>query len=348
MSNGFFTEKSTKKQMEYTGEIIIAQAWIGAAIAAAAAIGMGLLNRRSQKKDQKELTKQQIEAQKELSRDNQKIGLENWESTNFLQQRQQMEKAGINPGLMYSKGGGQGMGVTPAGSVTGGQANPNAIEGGMGQTIQGMRMAQELKNLKAEERKTNAEADNLEGVDRGLKEAQTGSIIQATNNAKLDGEIKGFQKAITEIEANIANETQDAAIRKIEAERDKLMGEAGSAITKAEIDYETKQQIIKQINQATTEQQVRIGAMKQGIATQQKQVQVMATQIVNMNAERRQQWANWEQGEKERWVREMLAGLQKQGVEFSTGTAAQVKQWTSIINDIMAVTPTPTPRKIGF
>ena len=81
--------------------------------------GMGLnkWQNKQQVKQQDKLQKQQIEGLKEMGKFNQQLAMETWEKTNYAAQRKQLEKAGLNVGLMY-QGSGQG-GTTSGGTASG-------------------------------------------------------------------------------------------------------------------------------------------------------------------------------------------------------------------------------------
>jgi hypothetical protein len=80
-----------------------------------------------------------------------------WEATNYAAQRKQMEKAGLNVGLMYGKGGGGG--ATTA-------ANPGNVSGQKidmtsGNALQGMGMMLQAKQTEAQANLANAQADEI-------------------------------------------------------------------------------------------------------------------------------------------------------------------------------------------
>lgn len=103
--------------------------------AAQGAIGAGLglimqkSNDRRQIRQQEKLQALEIAGQKQMTDYNQKKQLEMWENTGYGAQKEQMKKAGLNPGLMYGMGGGGGQtaGITP-GNVSGGNASGQSGE----------------------------------------------------------------------------------------------------------------------------------------------------------------------------------------------------------------------------
>ena len=52
--------------------------------------------------------KRQVEAQKQLTDYNMKKQLELWEATGYEAQKKQIEKAGLNPGILYGRSGAGG------------------------------------------------------------------------------------------------------------------------------------------------------------------------------------------------------------------------------------------------
>lgn len=122
--------------------------------------GLGLLlggmNDRRQIKQQEKLTEMQVGAQKELTEFNREQQLKMWNDTNYGAQMNHLDKAGLNPGLLYGGGGGGGATAqVSAGSAGGGQAQQNP-----GEIMQSMGMAIQLELLKAQ--KENIEADTAD------------------------------------------------------------------------------------------------------------------------------------------------------------------------------------------
>jgi len=150
--------------------------------------GMGLLlqksNDRRQIRQQQKLQDMEITGQKQMADYNQKKQMEMWENTGYGAQKEQMKKAGLNPGLMYGMGGGGGQTVDIApGQVTGGHASGNSGEAmGMGM------MAAQMGLLKAQ--KENIEADTAnKTADVPVKGATEKNLKADTENKYLQGEI---------------------------------------------------------------------------------------------------------------------------------------------------------------
>ncbi len=130
-------------------------------------VGIGMLQGASnmfgagkQHKRNKEMMGISHQNQQQLNRQGHQLQMDMWNKTNYGAQVAQMEKAGLNPALMYGMGGGGG---TTAGSQGGG----NASSGGNAVQMHPMDMAN-LALLKAQ-------TDNI-NTDTELKEANTEKI----------------------------------------------------------------------------------------------------------------------------------------------------------------------------
>lgn len=166
--------------------------------------GLGLLlekhNDKRQLNQQQKLTNMQLNANKEMAGYNYDRQLQMWKDTNYGAQKEQLEKAGLNPGLMYGMGGGGGVSTGGGGGgISGGQAPSGGGE------VMGMLMQRaQLQLMEAQTEKTKAEATNIAGPQTQLQTAQTASLTQGISNQKaverlttLQGDIEEFKKEIT-------------------------------------------------------------------------------------------------------------------------------------------------------
>jgi len=305
--------------------------------------GMDLLmqdhNQQEQLQQQKALTAQQVRAQKELGQFNQDLALEMWEKTNYDAQVKQLEKAGLNVGLMY-KGAGQGgttQGGQASGAVAGGQATgaPPINAPQMGMALQLAMQQAQIENIKADTELKQTEATKKGGADTEQILATIDKLKQDTANAAIQGDILEYEKEIRRIESELKDQTYIDIIVGIRAANDKLISEAKSAAAQGQIDQNTVDEKIKLIEQSTVEQQLRIAGQKAGLEKTSMEIKEMAATITNMAATREIKWTEIDQAEKERFVREKLMKLTEKQTEFNTSTANQIKQWTSIITDII-------------
>lgn len=126
--------------------------------------------------------KLQFRHQKELNEQGEQISKNLWDYTNYENQVKHMENAGLNIGLMYGKGG---QGGTTSG-VGGGSASAPAGSMNNINVGQAMQTQAEIELAKAQARKLNVEADELEGKNaRGIANQ---TIIELTGeNLKQAG-----------------------------------------------------------------------------------------------------------------------------------------------------------------
>jgi len=197
--------------------------------------GMGLLlqksNDKRQIRQQQKLQDMEIAGQKQMADYNQQKQMEMWENTGYGAQKEQMKKAGLNPGLMYGMGGGGGQTVDIApGNVSGGHASGNSGEAmGMGM------MAAQMGLLRAQ--KENIEADTANKTsDTANKDATLPNIQQGTRKQFLENQfleksledrldiinsdrhIRTNDLDISNVAQSVARATQESQKLKINAE----------------------------------------------------------------------------------------------------------------------------------
>lgn len=266
-------------------------------IGAAANTGLGMLTGAAQDKrqlrGQMKLQRQQIKGQKEMGKFNQALAIDTWNKTNFAAQRKHMEEAGLNVGLMY-EGNAQGGTTSQPGNVTGGVAAPRSDNfAGLGLQM-GMQLAlqkAQIENIEAQTEKTKTETIKTAGVDTTEAQTRIENLKQSTNNAKVQQAILQYETVLKETESNVANKSAEDRINTIKSAASKLAQEVRSAKIKGDIDENTAQNVITQINNVTQEQNLRIEAAKTGIekTTQEtKNLKQDETQKILENAMRKQ------------------------------------------------------------
>jgi len=141
-------------------------------------MALGGMQDKRQLKQQEKLQDLQIKGNKEMADYGQQKQMEMWENTNFNAQKAQMEKAGLNPALMYGMGGAGGAttGAGASGAVGGAAADSGAERTGMG-----LQIASQLALQKAQ--KENIEADTAN------KKASTENTSTGTEGVKIDNQI---------------------------------------------------------------------------------------------------------------------------------------------------------------
>ncbi|AXH76994.1 MAG: DNA pilot protein [Microviridae sp.] len=207
-----------------------------------ASTGMGLLleghNDARQIRQQQKLQDMQISGQKELTDYNMAKQLQMWKDTSYGAQKEQLEKAGLNPGLMYGMGGGGGQSTGQTGSnVSGG----NAPQGGreiaemMGMGMQMQLLKAQKENIEADTKNKEADTANkpIQGANIGYQNALLIGQKELQNldlkvneqtlweriNEIVSRSIEQQEKGITAgVERYINQETQFAEIEKIKSE----------------------------------------------------------------------------------------------------------------------------------
>ena len=162
---------------------------VGSGVGSLINTGLGLLLQKHN--DKRQLEQQGKLGQQQLWLDLQKMSaqkameLQMWKDTNYSAQVEELEKAGLNPALLYGKGGGGG--ATTGGGASGvGSANApvggNEILGLMMQKQQMELMKAQVENVKADAHLKNVEAAKKGGVD--------------TENVKADTQLKILEQVI--------------------------------------------------------------------------------------------------------------------------------------------------------
>lgn len=241
-------------------------------------MGIGLLSAYTdlwskgvQNEWEKEATEEQMRNQIRLSQINKGMALDSWKRTNFPEQRRQMEEAGLSVGMMYNKGGGMGISSTPPGQISKRNVAPLDFTSSIQAGLQAKQLELQEKQIEANVKNTEADTTLKEqeaqqkgegGIEYEGKAATIENLKQQTENAKLQNEINQFEKTIKEVAANVAQETERDMVYQIKAAYSKLQDEARSAYAQANVDQATQDERIKQIQQTTKEQALRMLIMK--------------------------------------------------------------------------------------
>lgn len=186
-------------------------------------LGIGTANWQDKRqiRQQGKLTEQQLDAQKRLNEFNQELGMRTWHETNYKAQMDELIKAGLNPGLMYGKGGQGGMTMAgPSSSVNGATAPGGSGELGMGMQL-GLAAEMTKANIelaKANAMKARTEAEKLGGVDTEEAATRIGKLIAETTNESLKGELIKVQTGIAKIQESKTDEEIQSRINALTAQ----------------------------------------------------------------------------------------------------------------------------------
>lgn len=210
--------------------------------------GMGLLFQglanRQNLRQARRMQNLQIEGSKEMTDYNRKSQFQMWLDTNFPAQVEQLQKAGLNPALIYE---GSGAGAT-TGSGGGGMPSGGVQKSAEPIGMQVLTTAQ-LRLLDAQTKNIEADTEQKKGVQTQEAEGRIALLAQQTKNEKAkrvileaDGQIRNFEK-------NVAEKGMDFAIRQIEASAKSTEEQLESLQRNNEIGNATKDDTIKQIKQ---------------------------------------------------------------------------------------------------
>lgn len=300
------------------------------------AIGMaiisGVISAITANEAQKKESKRNLAAQKELMEHGQKMGLETWEKTGAQAQREQLKKAGLNPGLMYSGTGGGGQTTsTPTGTV--GRGNPMGID--LSRTVEAARQKAEIENIQADTKKKEVETENLGGVEREAKTMGIEKLKAEIANLSLDGEYKVFENEIAAINRNVAKETESDAVYSIKAASTKLMQETRQAMVKTNVDEATQESMIKQINTQAVEQALRIVIAKQTGANLKMQHEEISAKINELASRAVKIEWDMEYGDREQALKERETLVKEIGAEFMYGDEAKAIRAFGATREVM-------------
>lgn len=180
-----------------------------------------------------------------------------WLETNYPAQVEQLNKAGLNPALLYGGGGGSG-GTLSSGSVpmpSGNDAGSGPARGqaAAAQAGMGLQLAQ-VGLIKAQTNAANATADNQESqadlnknhqpaaIDAGAAQstASAASLTQGIRNQQANEALTKVQTDIANIEKMIQGQSAGDQINTIANQAVKAVAEARSAVAQANIDEATQ------------------------------------------------------------------------------------------------------------
>lgn len=313
----------------------------GALLAAGAGQAMGMLNDRRQIKMNEKLIEQQTAAGMEMGRFNQKLALDMWDKTNYEAQRKHLEKAGLNPALMY---GTAGSGGTTQGGRADMPSSSTAPTGG-GELGMGMQAGLQAQMMQAQIEATKAQTENTK-ADTAVKLEQPGVMEtgrqltqQQTLNAVTQGIVLDLEKEIKNIEKYKADNTASDVIQQINYEMQRAEGEAKQAQAEGKLKEETYNEAVQQIRQTTIEQQVRIAAIKTGINVDQTKIKEISAQITKTYADNQREWERMSYDDRRIQIQKAANEIAKQMADFQTGGEAQTQRWTQIIMGIMGGMP---------
>lgn len=163
---------------------------IGSIVNAGLGLALGGIQDRRQRRQEQKLQDMAIRGNKEMLDYSYGKQMQMWKDTNYSAQVAELEKAGLNPALLYGMSGGGG---TTTGSGSASVSQGHAPVGG-GEAMQMMGMGLQMKMtqaqtdlLHAQAEKAKVEAEKLAGVDSENVKADTALKIASEIIAKYTG-----------------------------------------------------------------------------------------------------------------------------------------------------------------
>lgn len=215
---------------------------------------MGNRRRKKQLEQQQKLTDMQVGANKELMDLGYQQQMDMWHNTNYSAQMKEMEKAGLNPAMIYGMGGAGGeTGAGAVGSAGAGQSDSEATQKmadmqmtGMGLQMQKQRA--EIRAIEADARKKEAEtktvestrdliAENMrmEGAEKWMENLKTNWLMRKNPTGELertdDFSLELYGNKVYDMTASINpmggfNREASLALAKTEAEKGNVEAQA--------------------------------------------------------------------------------------------------------------------------
>jgi len=169
-------------------------------------MALGNYNDRRQLKQQRKLQNLQLEGSRTMMNYQAQKQLEMWKATSFKAQMEQLKEAGLNPGLVYAKGGTPGTtGSQGGGSASMGSSQmrrePRYME--LGQSLM---IGKQMEILEAQRKNIEADTANKQARTEGQgirNEIARETKEEAKAIIRADNAITQSDKMITEIDAMI-------------------------------------------------------------------------------------------------------------------------------------------------
>lgn len=290
---------------------------IGANIAGAATGIFGAISNIGAAKRQHKRTKElmDISQRNQMALNNQQYDNSKkfWDETNYDDQVREMEKTGLNVGMMYGGGGqgGQTTGMSGGSAASAQGAADIPMDGRMGMDI-----ASQIANIevmKASADKMKAEAENLRGADRDKTVAGTELTKMQTENQKIINNVQG--------------QTIEQQIDGIKANADKAQSEARSALVGANVDEKTQSSKEEEIRNSAIASALEAAVKQTGIDVGQAQIKNWAEQIKigKFNANREAEMVGMDKVKGSMLNKAINYISEKLGIKTETETQKQIK-----------------------
>lgn len=308
-------------------------------IGAGMGLALGPYEDWRQRQQQGKLMEIQNRGSKEMMDYQQEKAYEMWLKTNYSAQRKEMEKAGLNVGLMYEGGGQGGTLQQPSAMAGGATAAGSKGEYGMGMQM-GLAAAQakaQIELTQANANLANTQANKLKGVDTEEGKGRIALAAEQTKNEVLKGVLMKWDSKLKEIDTNVQQETIGERIKAIKAGARGAEAIAEQEYNAGRLSTETYKEAVKQIRLETISKELGLKLTEANIAHTNKSVEVMGEQIAKIKHDKTMDWEKLGLAEKENWIRDQERLIKQQQTDFQTSTPQQIRQYIGILDDLLSV-----------
>lgn len=243
---------------------------------------LGGINDKRQVRQQERLQRIQIAGQKEMMDYGMEKQMQMWLDTNYGAQVEQMNKAGINPGLLYGKGGPGGITGSPSGNVSGGTAPSGGreIQDVIQMGIHTRLLQAQEENIRAQTEKTKTETTKIGGIDTEQAIAQTALLAQELDNKREEYQIKRLQQTMMQIENFEKQASQEDRLDQIETAAKTAMRQLNIIANQQTVSDTTIQEQIKIIQQNAISAVLHNEATQNNIQLTKEQIKKVTQEIV--------------------------------------------------------------------
>lgn len=283
--------------------------YLGMGIGAAANLLTNAFGQNQQLRQQEKLMGMQIKGAKEMADYNRELQMKTWHDTNYSAQVGEMNKAGINPGLLYGMGGGGGTTTgSPGGAMptTATAEGPSTLSKGM---MEMSLLTSQKKLLDAQAAKAEAEANKTKGVDTEKATTEIQNLTQGIENAKAIQQLTKAQTFMQQLDNQFQYKTFDDRQKFIEFNTDKALQQVLQAENETFISNKTIQEKISIIQQAAIEAQLKNLNLNKDIQVKDAELKQIAQKINESIANVYQGWEKLNQTERQTRVQEFQANF---------------------------------------
>lgn len=231
--------------------------------------GMNLATQKLQYEREKKLMDIQMQNQMGLNKQAQELSMKTWEATNYPAQVGMLKQAGLNPSLLYAKGGAGGTTASGTGgsAAMGHAPQPRQMDIGALTQIEVMKSQAEANKATANNQNAQAEAT------RGYKAEEAATGIE---KMKAEAETERQKQALTKVQIIHQEIINSKTTEQLDATINKLIQEGKDIEIKRKLTEAQFQDLVKLTAKQVIEADVRIELGKaQTVLTETNTVAVL-------------------------------------------------------------------------